>query len=120
MQVAYRAKIGQLLRQQDPGLMKAPLHRFLRNPDHRGRLCMSQPLDAEQVESLPHVLREALDRPQNAAAVPADKNRCCRAERKPEEPEELALEGGRVFVKAEGPDKGVPFADVLRRANLPP
>ena len=33
-------------------------------------------------------------------------------------PDELAFEGGRVFVKADGPAKGVPFADVLRRANL--
>ena len=31
---------------------------------------------------------------------------------------DLALEGGRVFVKADGPQGGVPFADVLRRANL--
>lgn len=34
------------------------------------------------------------------------------------EPDELALEGGRIFVKADGPAKGVPFEDVLRRANL--
>lgn len=33
-------------------------------------------------------------------------------------PDELALEGGRVFVKADGAGKGVPFADLLRRANL--
>ena len=32
-------------------------------------------------------------------------------------PEELALEGGRIFVKAEGADKGVAFGDVLRQAN---
>ena len=32
-------------------------------------------------------------------------------------PEDLALEGGRVFVKAEGIAKGVPFSDVLRQAN---
>jgi xanthine dehydrogenase YagR molybdenum-binding subunit len=32
--------------------------------------------------------------------------------------EELALEGGRVFVKSDGPAKGVPFADLLRSANL--
>jgi xanthine dehydrogenase YagR molybdenum-binding subunit len=31
---------------------------------------------------------------------------------------DLALEGGKVFVKADGPGKGVPFADVLRRANV--
>jgi xanthine dehydrogenase YagR molybdenum-binding subunit len=31
---------------------------------------------------------------------------------------DLALEGGRVFAKADGPDGGLPFADVLRRANL--
>jgi len=31
---------------------------------------------------------------------------------------ELAFEGGRVFVKADGPAKSVPFADLLRRANL--
>lgn len=33
-------------------------------------------------------------------------------------PDELALEGGRVFVKADGPSDGVPFADLLRRAKL--
>ena len=33
-------------------------------------------------------------------------------------PDELAFAGGRVFVKADGPVQGVPFADVLRRANL--
>ena len=33
-------------------------------------------------------------------------------------PDELAFEGGRVFVKADGPGGGVPFADLLRRANL--
>ena len=33
-------------------------------------------------------------------------------------PDDLAFEGGRVFVKADGPAEGVPFADVLRRANL--
>ena len=33
-------------------------------------------------------------------------------------PDELAFEDGRVFVKADGPAKGVPFADLLRRANL--
>src|SRR5438093_5014294 len=33
-------------------------------------------------------------------------------------PDDLALEGGRVFVKADGPAKGLPFADLLRRANL--
>jgi xanthine dehydrogenase YagR molybdenum-binding subunit len=32
--------------------------------------------------------------------------------------DELAFEGGRVFVKANGPADGVPFADLLRRANL--
>ncbi|HKG62291.1 MAG TPA: xanthine dehydrogenase family protein molybdopterin-binding subunit [Pyrinomonadaceae bacterium] len=32
-------------------------------------------------------------------------------------PEDLALEGGRIFVKAEGVGKGVAFGDVLRRAN---
>ena len=32
-------------------------------------------------------------------------------------PDQLALESGRVFVKAEGPAKGVPFGDLLRRAN---
>jgi xanthine dehydrogenase YagR molybdenum-binding subunit len=32
--------------------------------------------------------------------------------------DELTFEGGRVFVKADGPAKGVSFADVLRRANL--
>jgi len=32
-------------------------------------------------------------------------------------PDDLALEAGRIFVKAEGVAKGVPFGDVLRRAN---
>ena len=31
---------------------------------------------------------------------------------------DLAFEGGRVFVKADGPANGVPFPDLLRRANL--
>jgi len=33
-------------------------------------------------------------------------------------PDELAFEGGKVFVKADGSAAGVPFADLLRRANL--
>src|SRR6184192_3439207 len=33
-------------------------------------------------------------------------------------PDDLALEGGRVFVKADGAAKGVPFGDLLKRANL--
>jgi xanthine dehydrogenase YagR molybdenum-binding subunit len=33
-------------------------------------------------------------------------------------PDELAFEGGRVFVKADGRGGGVPFADILKRANL--
>ena len=33
-------------------------------------------------------------------------------------PDDLAFEGGRVFVKANGPSGGVPFADILKRANL--
>jgi xanthine dehydrogenase YagR molybdenum-binding subunit len=32
--------------------------------------------------------------------------------------DDLALEGGKVFVKADGPGSGVPFADILRRGNL--
>jgi xanthine dehydrogenase YagR molybdenum-binding subunit len=32
-------------------------------------------------------------------------------------PDDLALEGGRVFVKAEGAARGVAFGEVLRRAN---
>lgn len=32
--------------------------------------------------------------------------------------DELAFEGGRIFVRADGAAKGVPFADSLRRANL--
>jgi xanthine dehydrogenase YagR molybdenum-binding subunit len=32
--------------------------------------------------------------------------------------DELKFEGGRVFVKANGPADGVPFADLLQRANL--
>jgi len=33
-------------------------------------------------------------------------------------PDELSIEAGLVFLKADGPAKGVPFADLLRRANL--
>jgi xanthine dehydrogenase YagR molybdenum-binding subunit len=33
-------------------------------------------------------------------------------------PADLAFEGGRVFVKADGPAKGVSFADLLRHANV--
>jgi xanthine dehydrogenase YagR molybdenum-binding subunit len=33
-------------------------------------------------------------------------------------PEELSFEGGHVFVKADGAAKGVPFAELLRKANL--
>ena len=33
-------------------------------------------------------------------------------------PDELTFEGGRVFAKADGPARGVPFADLLRRSNL--
>jgi xanthine dehydrogenase YagR molybdenum-binding subunit len=33
-------------------------------------------------------------------------------------PEDLAVEGGRIFVKAEGVAKGVAFGDVLRGANV--
>jgi xanthine dehydrogenase YagR molybdenum-binding subunit len=33
-------------------------------------------------------------------------------------PDELAFQAGRVFVKADGPVKGVSFADLLRRANM--
>src|SRR5712671_6748093 len=32
--------------------------------------------------------------------------------------DELKFEGGRVFVKADGPAGGVPFGDLLRRANV--
>jgi xanthine dehydrogenase YagR molybdenum-binding subunit len=32
--------------------------------------------------------------------------------------DDLGFDGGRVFVKADGPANGVPFADLLRRANL--
>ena len=33
-------------------------------------------------------------------------------------PEDLKFENGRLFAKSDGPAAGVPFADVLRRANL--
>jgi len=33
-------------------------------------------------------------------------------------PDDLALQGGRVFVKADGPGNGMPFAEILRRANV--
>src|SRR5262249_55035153 len=32
--------------------------------------------------------------------------------------DDLVLEGGRVFVKADGPERGVSFGDLLRRANV--
>jgi xanthine dehydrogenase YagR molybdenum-binding subunit len=35
-----------------------------------------------------------------------------------QKPDELAFQAGRVFVKADGPAKGVSFADVLQRANM--
>ena len=35
-----------------------------------------------------------------------------------QKPTDLAFEGGKVFLKADGAGGGVPFADVLRRANL--
>jgi len=34
------------------------------------------------------------------------------------QPDDLAFESGRVFVKANGPADGIPFVDVLRRANV--
>jgi xanthine dehydrogenase YagR molybdenum-binding subunit len=33
-------------------------------------------------------------------------------------PDDLAFKGGRVFVKADGPGGGIPFADLLKRADL--
>jgi xanthine dehydrogenase YagR molybdenum-binding subunit len=33
-------------------------------------------------------------------------------------PDDLAFENGQLFVKAEGPARGVPFAEILRRADL--
>ncbi|HET6890690.1 MAG TPA: xanthine dehydrogenase family protein molybdopterin-binding subunit, partial [Pyrinomonadaceae bacterium] len=33
-------------------------------------------------------------------------------------PDDLAFQDGRVFLKVDGPAKGVPFQDLLRRANL--
>ncbi|MEY2527638.1 MAG: xanthine dehydrogenase YagR molybdenum-binding subunit [Verrucomicrobiota bacterium] len=35
-----------------------------------------------------------------------------------QKPDDLGFEGGHVFVKANGPAGGVPFADLLKRANL--
>jgi xanthine dehydrogenase YagR molybdenum-binding subunit len=35
-----------------------------------------------------------------------------------QKPDDLAFETGRIFVKAGGPAGGIPFADLLRRANL--
>jgi hypothetical protein len=58
-----------LLGQEEPGPVQPPLYRLHRNPDHAGRLGVSQPLDADQVEHLPLVLRQVVDRPQHAAAV---------------------------------------------------
>ena len=67
-----RTKVGQLLRQQEAGPVQAPLHRLHRNPDNPGGLGVRQPLDADQLEHLPLVLRQALDRPQHAAGVLAE------------------------------------------------
>ena len=33
-------------------------------------------------------------------------------------PDDLAFDGGRVFVKADGAAKGIPFGEILRQANL--
>jgi xanthine dehydrogenase YagR molybdenum-binding subunit len=33
-------------------------------------------------------------------------------------PDDLVFQGGRVFLKVDGPAKGVPFQDLLRRANV--
>src|SRR5882672_8854696 len=33
-------------------------------------------------------------------------------------PDDLTVDNGRIFIKAEGPSKAIPFADILRRANL--
>jgi xanthine dehydrogenase YagR molybdenum-binding subunit len=33
-------------------------------------------------------------------------------------PDDLAFEGGKVFLKADGPGKGVPFGDLFRSANV--
>ena len=65
-------EVRQLLRQQQPRPVQAALHRLLGNPDHRGRLAVRQALDADQVEDLALVLREALDRLEHAAPVRAE------------------------------------------------
>ena len=62
------AEVGQPLREQEPGPLQPPLHGLLGNPDHRGRLGVGQPLDADQVEHLPLVLGEALNHLQHASA----------------------------------------------------
>jgi hypothetical protein len=67
-----RAEVSQPLRQQEPGPVQSPLHRFLGNTDHHGHLGMSHPLNADEVEDLPLVLGKALNYLQHASAVRAE------------------------------------------------
>ena len=67
--VVVRAEVGQLLRQQQAGPVQPPLHRLRRDAEHPGGLGLRQPLDAHQVEHLPLVLRQAVDRREHAAGV---------------------------------------------------
>jgi hypothetical protein len=70
-----RAKVIQLLGQQEASPVQAPLHGLLRNSDYRSRLSMSQSLDAYQVEHFALVLREPFNRPKHALTVWAQAGR---------------------------------------------
>ena len=57
------------LGQQQQAAVQPPLHRLGRDAQHLGGLGLRQPLDPHQVERLPLVLRQAVDRLEHAAAV---------------------------------------------------
>src|SRR5262249_2323586 len=78
------------------GPLQAPLHRLLGNLDHRGCFGVSQPLDADEVEGLALVLRDALDRPQDAAAVGGEAG--AGAARRGRNPGLRQCRGGRPFI----------------------
>src|SRR5262249_4278386 len=67
--ILFWMEVGQSLGQQEPGPIQAPLHGLLRNANYACRLGMRQPLNADEVENLSFILREALNCLQHAAAV---------------------------------------------------
>ena len=64
-----RRRSSSSLRQQQQAAVQPPLHRLGRDAQHLGGLGLRQSLDPHQVEDLPLVLRQAVDRRQHAAAV---------------------------------------------------